>query len=96
MTEQLLYAALIWFACVNVIGFIMTGLDKIWAIRKQWRIAEKWFFRMALIGSGLGIFLGCIVFNHKIRSNKFMIGIPVVFVLETGVGLILYSFLIIT
>ncbi len=71
----------------------MTGLDKRWAIRGQWRLAEKWFFRLTTIGGGFGIFLGCLLFHHKIRNRVFMIGIPVVFLLEAGLGVLLYNLL---
>jgi len=94
MEKVFVYLIFLWLICVNIIGFAMAGLDKIWAIKKQWRIAEKWFFRMTVIGSGLGIFLGCIVFHHKIRNRAFMLGIPVVFLVETGVALLLYSFIL--
>jgi len=81
------------FICINITGFFMTGLDKRWAIRGQWRLAEKWFFRLTALGGGLGIFLGCLLFRHKIRNRAFMIGIPVVFLVEASLGVLLYSFL---
>jgi len=71
----------------------MAGLDKIWAIRGKWRIAEKWFLWMAFAGSGPGIFLGCIAFHHKIRKQMFMIGIPLVFIMETGISVLLYNWI---
>ncbi len=92
MLSELMYAVLTGLICVNIIGFVMTGLDKYWAIRQQWRVAEKWFFRVSFIGGGLGIFLGCITFHHKIRNRAFMIGIPFVFTLEAGLAFIIYHF----
>lgn len=76
--------------CTNIIGFVMTGLDKRWAIHGQWRLAEKWFLRVTLLGGGLGIFLGCLLFHHKIRKRSFMLGIPAIFMLEAGLGILLY------
>ena len=93
MASEFLYPVCIWLICVNIIGFIMAGLDKIWAIRKQWRVAEKWFFRLTFVGSGLGIFLGCLAFHHKIRNKAFMIGIPLISIAEAGLAFFLYHYL---
>ena len=93
MEFKLLYGFVVLFICINITGFIMTGLDKKWAIHGQWRLAEKWFFRLTTIGGGFGIFLGCLVFHHKVRNRVFMIGIPVVFLIEAGLGVLLYSLL---
>ncbi len=90
MEMKVLYAVIILLSCINIIGFVMAGMDKIWAIRGQWRLAEKWFFRMTALGGGFGIFLGCLVFRHKVRNRAFMVGIPVVFLIEAGIGVLLY------
>ena len=66
----------VYFILINITGFIIAGLDKYWAIRKKWRMAEKRFLLLAVMGGGLGVFTGCLIFNHKIRNRKFMIGIP--------------------
>lgn len=94
MRTDILYPVLIWLICLNIIGFIMAGMDKRWAIRSQWRLAEKWFFRMAVIGGAPGIYLGCLVFHHKIRNRAFMIGIPVIFIVETGLAVLVYKYVV--
>ena len=93
MESKILYAIAIFLICINLTGFFMAGLDKKWAIKCQWRLAEKLFFRLTTIGGGFGIFLGCLLFHHKIRNRVFMIGIPVVFLLEAGLGVLLYNLL---
>lgn len=93
MKQELIYICLIWSVLTNIIGFIMSGLDKYWAIHKKWRVAEKRFILLALLGGGLGVFGGCVVFNHKIRNRTFMIGIPAVFVAETAIAFLLIQFL---
>lgn len=93
MESKILYAIAIFLICINLTGFFMAGLDKKWAIKGQWRLAEKWFFRLTTIGGGFGIFLGCLLFHHKIRNRVFMIGIPVVSLLEAGLGVLLYNLL---
>ncbi|NLM10119.1 MAG: DUF1294 domain-containing protein [Clostridiaceae bacterium] len=79
----------VYFILINITGFIIAGLDKYWAIRKKWRMAEKRFLLLAVMGGGLGVFTGCLIFNHKIRNRKFMIGIPAICITEAVVILLL-------
>lgn len=56
---------------INIVGFILMGIDKASAIRSESRIPEKWFFTISLIGGPFGIFLGMLVFHHKTRKTYF-------------------------
>lgn len=73
---------LIWLALINFVAFAMMGIDKWKAKRGSWRISEKALFFAALIGGGVGAFAGMQIFRHKIRHMKFVIGIPVITVLQ--------------
>ncbi|WP_252891513.1 DUF1294 domain-containing protein [Thermoclostridium stercorarium] len=63
-------------------------MDKYKAVHKKWRISENSFMLLAALGGGLGVYMGCLVFNHKVRSIKFMIGIPAIFIAETAILLL--------
>ena len=67
---------------VNIIAFLLYGADKYRATRKKWRIPEKVLIGIALCGGSAGALLGMYVFHHKIRKNKFRIGIPLIFVAQ--------------
>ena len=45
---------LIYLVIMNVIGFIMMAVDKYKAKHHAWRINEKSFFLISLIGGSLG------------------------------------------
>lgn len=72
----------IWLIIINVIAFLMMGIDKRRAKRSKWRISEKALFIAALIGGGVGAFVGMQVFRHKTKHMKFVIGIPIIMVIQ--------------
>ena len=43
---------------VNFSGFFLMGLDKWKAKRQRWRVAEKTFFGISVLGGSLGCWLG--------------------------------------
>lgn len=61
---------------LNIIAFILYGIDKKRAIKDQWRISESKLMIIAFIGGSLGALLGMIVFHHKTKHYKFKILIP--------------------
>ncbi len=72
------------FYCIliNVIGFTAIVIDKYRAIRKKWRIKESRFFLMALLGGGIGVYMGMRMYRHKTRHRYFMWGIPAIVIFE--------------
>ena len=67
---------------VNILAFIMYGLDKQKAVKKQWRIPEVQLLGIAAIGGSIGAILGMQFFHHKTRKWKFKIGVPVFLALQ--------------
>ena len=67
---------------VNILAFILYGLDKQKAVRKQWRIPEVQLLGIAVIGGSIGAILGMQLFHHKTRKWKFKIGVPVFLALQ--------------
>ncbi len=57
---------------INLIGLLICGYDKSLAIRHQWRIPERSFFLLGLIGSSIGILFGMILFHHKTSKPSFV------------------------
>ena len=47
-----------WLAAVNVLAFVLFGLDKWFAVRGMWRISERTLFTVALLGGTAGALLG--------------------------------------
>ena len=58
---------------INIITFLIYGLDKFLAKKKLTRVPEVVLFLMALIGGPLGALIGMKFFHHKTRKLSFYI-----------------------
>lgn len=67
---------------VNVIGFFLMGLDKWKAKNRQWRVSERTLFGIAIVGGSLGCWLGMYTFHHKTKHWYFVVGMPLIFVVQ--------------
>ena len=67
---------------VNLVTWILYGVDKRKAIKGAWRIPEKTLILSAVIGGSVGALAGMMMFRHKIRKMKFIVGVPVIFVIQ--------------
>lgn len=75
---------------INIISFILYGVDKRKAIKHEWRIPEATLFLFAFLGGAVGALFGMIIFHHKTRKWKFRILVPAALVLWVGVVGIFY------
>ncbi len=79
---------IIWYLIVNLAAFFMYGIDKRKAVKQKWRIPESRLILVAVLGGGLGAWLGMRIFHHKTKHVKFMVCVPVFLVLH--IALIVY------
>lgn len=73
---------------INLIGFLIMGIDKFKAQKGYWRTPEKTIFIITLLGGGIGTVAGMYVFRHKTKKMKFTIGLPTILISE--IVLIIY------
>ncbi len=73
---------LIYLGVINIIGIILCIKDKYAAKKGKWRVKENTFITLCLFGGSLGIYLCMKVIRHKTKHKKFMIGIPLIMVLQ--------------
>ena len=83
-----MYPAILYLIVINLIGFVLMGIDKRRARRHQWRIPERTLFLAALLGGSPGGILGMYVFRHKTRHWYFAVGFPVILVIQLIVAAI--------
>ena len=73
---------LIIITVMSLAAFAAFGLDKYKAKAGKWRIPERTLFLLALLGGGIGAFLGMKVFHHKTMHKQFVIGISAIMVIQ--------------
>ena len=73
---------LVYLAVVNLITFIMFGVDKRAAIKGKQRTRESTLLFFAFIGGSVGALFAMKLFRHKTRKPKFTVTIPFMLILQ--------------
>lgn len=81
----------IYLLIVNVMTFILYGIDKYKAKHHHWRISERTLFTLTIIGGAIGALLAMYIFRHKTKTPLFKWGVPLVLLIQ-----ILIYFLLVT
>lgn len=66
----------------NLVGFVLMGIDKHKAKKKQWRIPEKTLFLSAILGGSIGALYGMHLFRHKTKHKSFKFGMPAILIVQ--------------
>ena len=85
------YYFLYYFAFISIVAVIITVHDKRAAKKQKWRIPEKTLFLVALLGGALAMYITMLTIRHKTLHKRFMIGLPLIIILQAGI-LIYYIF----
>lgn len=67
---------------VNIIAFLIMGIDKQKAKKESYRIPERTLWGLAILGGAFGVWAGMRSFHHKTKHRSFVIGIPVLIILQ--------------
>ena len=62
--------AVIYLIVINILGFLVMGLDKHKAKMADRRIPENTLFMFTILGGGVGTIAGMYVFHHKTKKMK--------------------------
>ncbi|MGP4041633.1 DUF1294 domain-containing protein [Gracilibacillus sp. D59] len=82
---------LIYVAIMNIISLFTMWIDKRKARKKKWRIPEGRIWLFAIIGGALGATIGMHVFRHKTKHTLFVIGLPVIAIIQCVLIIIYYK-----
>lgn len=74
MANALLYYLIV----INIVTFLVYGMDKLKAKQGSWRISEATLLILAIIGGSIGALLGMKVWRHKTQHKKFKYGLPLI------------------
>lgn len=67
---------------LNIFGFILVSLDKYKAKNRLWRVPERTYFLLSILGGSIGVYIGLFFFNHKTRHWYFMTIIPLIIIAQ--------------
>ncbi|MGN0537434.1 MAG: DUF1294 domain-containing protein [Acutalibacteraceae bacterium] len=74
------------YLCVtNVVAVTLTVSDKRRAERKKRRIPENTLMLWAALSGCVAMYITMHTIHHKTRKRKFMVGIPIIFIVECAV-----------
>ena len=74
-------------AAINVITFLVYGIDKLKAKKRKWRIPEATLLLLAIVGGSIGAWTGMKVWHHKPMHKKFKYGVPLILMIQIGLCL---------
>ena len=74
MAKVLIYYLMV----INIVTFLVYGIDKIKAKQGSWRISEATLLILAVIGGSIGALLGMKIWHHKTMHKKFKYGLPLI------------------
>ena len=86
MTEVLLY----YLIGINIVAFVVYGIDKVKARKNKRRIPEATLLMLAVIGGSIGAWLGMKVWHHKTLHKKFKYGLPLILMAQIALIICVY------
>lgn len=80
-----------YWAIINIITYIVYGIDKLKAKKGKWRIPEATLLLLAIVGGSFGAWCGVKVWHHKTLHKKFKYGLPLIMAVQIGFCLYLIT-----
>ncbi|WP_083582414.1 DUF1294 domain-containing protein [Chryseobacterium limigenitum] len=67
---------------INLLSFIVFGLDKRKSVKHQRRISENTLLSLTFLGGTIGSLLGMLIFRHKVSKKSFLLKFGFVFLIQ--------------
>lgn len=80
---------LMYLLCISLIAIVYTIADKIKAKKGKWRVSEATLFLLSLLGGSVAMYITMQLIRHKTKHLRFMIGIPLIILLQIVVAVAL-------
>ena len=78
--------SILYFFIISIISVFLTIYDKYCAVKHKRRISENTIMLLAVLGGSIFIYFTMKLIRHKTRKNKFMIGLPIIFLLQVMIS----------
>ena len=73
---------LLYLGVINLVTFILFGIDKYAAIKGKWRIPVATLLGFSFAGGAIGGIIAMYLFHHKTQKNYFAVGLPMMIVTQ--------------
>lgn len=83
---------LLYLAIVSLVSVIVTIFDKLRAKSGGWRVPEKTLLLLSFLGGSVAMLFIMNIVHHKTNKPKFMIGIPLIIVLQCFIAYYIYKY----
>ena len=85
MPEELIIPLIVYLAVISIISVVVTAYDKTAAkIAKKHRTRESTLLILSALGGSIAMLVTMLLIRHKTKHPKFMIGIPVIILLQAA------------
>ena len=89
---EYLYAYLI---VISIISVIVCLYDKFAAkVAKRHRTREAFLLLLSALGGSVAMFLTMLIIRHKTKHAKFMLGIPIIMILQALAAFAIFRFVL--
>ena len=85
---NLTHIVLLYLVAVNLVTFLIYGIDKFKSKRAKWRVPEATLLGLAAVGGSIGAWLGMKLWHHKTLHKKFRYGIPLILIAQMAIVLL--------
>ena len=79
-----------YLVAISLVAMVITIKDKCAARKDSWRVKERTLLFVSLLGGSVAMFMTMNLIHHKTKHTKFMVGIPVIIILQIAVVLFLW------
>ena len=87
-----MYIFSLFLLILNILAYLLMWIDKLRSIYQWWRVSERTFWILALLGGVFAIWLGMYApLYHKAGKQKFKLWIPVIGMVWTIIFVFLWS-----
>ena len=83
-------AIIVYLVAVNIFAAGLTVHDKNAARKGLWRVKERTLLLVSIAGGSVAMLLTMRLIRHKTKHAKFMVGIPLIIVLQIAIALYIF------
>ena len=88
--EYFMNILFIYLLIINIIAIIITIYDKLCAIGRRWRVKENTLLLISALGGSVAMYITMQIIRHKTRHLKFMLGIPIIIIVQLLIAFIVW------